>query len=354
MTVSDSLPQSTTAPIREGTLRERMAGSGATYAIAGATIALFVISAFIAPQSVSAGAVDSMLPFAAVLAMVAMGQTLVIQQGGIDLSVPGTVSLAVVLVTRLPEGQNSLVPMAIAITLGVAAAAGLVTGLIVAYIGVAPIVATLGMNAVLVGATWAISGGSPRSTPSGLHDVVSSSVLGIPFTVVIALVFTALLWLLLKRSVTGRRFEAVGSNPHVALASGLPVRRIEASAYIGAGLLYALGGILLAGIVTTPNTYQGNSYLLTSVAVVVLGGTSLMGGKGSIVATTIAALFLTQVDQLVLTLGLGYATQTLVQAAALGLGVAFHSSQWRTSARDALQRRKRQKLLASTSKIPST
>lgn len=230
MTVSTAPSQSTTAPIRGGSFRERMSGSGAIYAIGVATVALFVVSAFIAPQSISSGAVSSMLPFAAILAIVAMGQTLVIQQGGIDLSVPGMVSLAVVLVTRLPEGQNSMVPIAILIAFAVAAITGLMTGFIVAYIGVAPIVATLGMNAVLVGATWALSGGSPRRTPSALHDVVSSSVLGIPFTVIVAVVLTVLLGLLLKQSVIGRRFEAVGSSPLVAAAAGLPTRRIKASA----------------------------------------------------------------------------------------------------------------------------
>lgn len=290
-----------------------------------ATVVLFAVSAFIAPQSVSLGAIASMLPFAAILAVVAIGQTFVIQQGGIDLSVPGTVSLAVVLMTKLPEGNDAMVPGALLVAFAVAAGAGLLNGLIVAYLNVAPIVATLGTNALLIGATWAVSGGASRRTPEGLYSFFTASIFGIPMTVILAVLLTGVLGFLVKRTAFGRRFEATGSSPRVAAAAGMRPQTFQTSAYVAAGLLYGLAGVMLAGVVNTPGIREGNAYLLPSVAVVVLGGTSLLGGKGSVVASVIAALFFTQVDRLVLTLGLGYGIQILIQALALGIGVAFHS-----------------------------
>jgi ribose transport system permease protein len=106
------------------------------------------------------------------------------------------------------------------------------------------------------------------------------------------------------------------------------VRRHQTSAYIWAQLLYCLAAVLHAGIVNQPTAYEGNNYLLPTVAAVVLGGTSLLGGRGNVVATAFAALFLSQLDQFVLALGVAYATRQLVQAAALAVGVALYTVQW--------------------------
>jgi ribose transport system permease protein len=131
-----------------------------------------------------------------------------------------------------------------------------------------------------------------------------------------------------KRTVAGRRFEAVGANGAAAWTTGLFVTRHRAGGYVWAQVLYWLGGMLLAGIINKPTAYQGDSYLLASVAAVVLGGTSLLGGRGDLVATALAALFLTQLDQFVLALGVTFAVQTLTQAAALAIGVALYTIDW--------------------------
>ena len=115
--------------------------------------------------------------------------------------------------------------------------------------------------------------------------------------------------------------------------------RGESAAYLWAQLLYCLAAILHAGIVNQPTAYEGNNYLLPTVAAVVLGGTSLLGGRGNVVATAIAALFLSQLDQFVLALGVSYATRTLVQAAALAAGVALYTVNWRALTRRVTRRR---------------
>ena len=117
------------------------------------------------------------------------------------------------------------------------------------------------------------------------------------------------------------------------------MRRHRAAAYVWAQLLYCLAAVLHAGIVNQPTAYEGNNYLLPTVAAVVLGGTSLLGGRGNLVATAIAALFLSQLDQFVLALGVTYATRTLVQAAALAVGVALYTVNWGGSARRVTGRR---------------
>jgi ribose transport system permease protein len=134
--------------------------------------------------------------------------------------------------------------------------------------------------------------------------------------------------LLVKKTVAGRRFEAVGASPAAARATGLRYRTHRGAAYVWSQVLFATAGILLAGITNQPTAFQGNSYLLTSVAVVVLGGTSLLGGRGFPAATVVAALFLSQLDQFVLALGVPFAVRTLVQAAALAIGVAIYTVDW--------------------------
>ncbi|HEY4277440.1 MAG TPA: ABC transporter permease, partial [Conexibacter sp.] len=292
----------------------------ASSAIWVATAVLFLVSWIVQPQSVGHSSLLGMLPFAAVLAIAAMGQTLIIQQGGIDLSVPGMISITVVIMTRIPDGDSSKVIPAILLAFAVTMAAGLLAGLLVSRVGVTSIVTTLGMNALLYGGVLQISGGSPRPTTDALHNFATgTAILGIPNSVIVAIVLTAIVGFIVKQTVLGRRFEAVGASSAGSRAAGLAPARHQTGAYVGAAVMYCAAGILLAGIVKTPSAFQGDSYLLPSVAAVVLGGTSLLGGRGSVVASAVAALFLSQLDQLVLTTGVNSAIQNLVQAAALAV-----------------------------------
>jgi len=294
-----------------------------------ATAALFLISLVFEPQSVRHSALLGMLPFAGVLAIAAMGQTLVIQQGGIDLSVPGMISLAVVLLTSYPNGDSGKLAVAILLAFAATLAAGVLSGAMISAVGVTPIVATLGMNALLYGAVIQISGGNPPPTTHALATFAGGKVAGVPNALVIAVVLTAILAVVIKRTVVGRRFEAVGAGLLGARAAGLKARRHQFVAYVGAAGFYCIAGVLLAGIVSSPGAFQGDSYLLPTVAAVVLGGTSLLGGRGSVVATAIAALFISQLDQFVLVTGASQGIQSLVDAGALAAGLAIYSIPWR-------------------------
>jgi ribose transport system permease protein len=319
---------STTAPIDpEGTRRAWSASRGLITVVAA--LVLLVAAGFVfAPSSVSPGAIQSALPFAAVLAIVALGQTLVVMQGGIDLSVAGSVSLVIVIITHEAYGDNSKVLPAALGALVVALAAGAINGFLIGRLGLNAIVATLGMNALLYAIVLTISGGTPRQTTDLLAAIAGGSTLGVPNAVFFAIVATLVVTVVVKRTVVGRRFEAVGANGRAAWATGLNVQRHQGGGYVGAQVFYWLGGLLLAGILNKPTAYQGDPYLLTSVAAVVLGGTSLRGGRGNLVATAIAALFLTQLDQFVLALGVNFAVKTLVQAVAFAIGVALYTIDW--------------------------
>jgi ribose transport system permease protein len=294
-----------------------------------ATALLFAVSALVQPESLSRSSFFGMLPFAAVLAVIAVGQTLVVQQGGIDLSVPGMISISVVIVTHEPNGDNAKVLPAVLLAYAVALGTGLVTGLIVSRLRMPAIVTTLGTNALLYAGVLGISGGTPRNTSSVLHSIAAGQPLIVPNAVLFAIAVTTVAGFAIKRSVAGRRFEAVGANPAAAATAGMRVGRHRFAAYVWASLLYCTAGVLLAGIVTAPSAFQGDPLLLPSVAAVVLGGTSLLGGRGSPVASAVAALFLSQLDQFVLTIGVNAAIKNLVEAGALALGVAVYSVDWR-------------------------
>lgn len=308
------------------------------------TIVLVVFCALFAPTSISAGPLESMLMYSSILAIAGLGQMLVIQQAGMDLSVPSAISLAAVLVTNLPQGEDGKVLGAVLTSFGVAILIGLLNGFLVAFMKLNPIIATLGTNAMLFGFIMAITGGIPSSSADLLLSTVSGDTLGVPNAVFIATGVLLLVIISLRKTVAGRRFESIGSSPAMASVSGLRIRIHQGMAYVWAQVLYAIAGILIAGVIDVSNAFMGDQYLLPSVAVVVLGGTSLLGGRGLPAATAVAAVFLSLLDQFVLALGVNFAVRTLVQAAALAIGVAIYTVDW-SAFRSAIQ-----KLLSTTSR----
>lgn len=291
---------------------------------------LYVASAVFAPTSISKVAQMGMLPFAACLAIVGLGQTLVIQQGGIDLSVAGSVSLVVVIVTWGPDRHDSRLIPAVLAAFAAAVITGLINGVLVTKTRLNSIVATLGVNSLLYGVMMALSGGSPRRTTDRLANFTNNKIFGLPHSVYFGILVSIVVTLLLKRTVVGRRFEAVGANPRAALATGLKVGRYQIGGYVAAQILYCTAGVILGGVISQPTAYQGDEFVLPSVAVVVLGGTSLLGGRGFPAASAVAALFLKQLDMFVLSLGVPYGVRTLVISISLMLGIALYAVNWKS------------------------
>ena len=296
-----------------------------------AVLALFAISPLIARGSVSETAIISMLPFAALIAIVAIGQTLVIQQGGLDLSIPGAVTLGALIAAKFGTEWNLTTAIVVAI-LGTSLF-GLLSGVVIAYFGLPPLVVTIAGNALMIGAVQAISGGFSEQTAKALSDFALSRVGGIPVLAFFAVGIVVAVHIVLKLTRLGRRFELVGENPRSAANIGIGTRGYVIASYWLATMLGATTGVLLAGLLRLPTLTAGNDYLLPSIAAVVLGGTALTGGKGSVIGTALGALFLAQLSQLVQTFTQATAVQNIVQALIIGVGIVAQLQLGGSSAR---------------------
>ncbi len=298
-------------------------------AIVLATALLYVVSPFLAEGSVSASSSLSVFSFASILAIAAIGQTLVIQQGGLDLTVPGVISLAAVLISKYPEGSNSVLLLWGAAALLSGAVSGLVCGLAITRFQVTPLVATLAVNALLYGAVlYLTKGATTREVPSLLGEFAVGRLFGVPVLAMVAFVAIVLVEIGVRGTVVGRRFVAIGASACAARAAGMKVSSYKTATYVFAGVSYAFAGILLAGYLSIPSLFVGGSYLLPTITVVVLGGTSLLGGAGSVAATAVGAIFLTQLQQVTVGMGAKTSSQFIIQAVIIVLGMALRLVPW--------------------------
>jgi ribose transport system permease protein len=290
---------------------------------------LFAVSPLLASNSLTGSALLSMLPFAAMLAIAAVGQTLVIQQRGLDLTVPGMILLTSVIITLHSGGANGGLPVAFLLVVLACVASGLISGIAITQFGITPLVATLGVNALLIGMVYQLTSGSVTgSSPPGLASFAVHKTLGIPNTVLVAVATVAIVAAVIRTTVPGRRFVAVGASAAAARAAGVRVGGYVIATYVLASLTYAVAGILITGYLQTPGISAGSTYLLPTIAAVVLGGTSLAGGNGSVVATAIGALFLTQLDQVVTANGAAESVQYIIQGSIIAIGMLLRNVPW--------------------------
>ena len=285
---------------------------------------LVLLSAWLAPDTLRLGALTAMAPFASFLAVVAVGQMLVIRQRGLDMSAGSMMTIAG-LVLAILASRTGMILIPIIATVALTALFGMVNGLLVARVNISPIVATLAVDALLLGGVRAISGGTAMTLPKGFQDLTHTHILGLPSSLVFALLSIGFVAVLVNRTLTGRRFVAVGTSPRAAAASGLRVLRYQVGAYAAASVCFGLAGMMLAGFVGSASQTAGADYLLPGIVAVIVGGTQFGGGKGSIVATALAALFMAQLQQLVMALGASPAVQLLVQAAAIVVAVGLRA-----------------------------
>lgn len=235
------------------------------------------------------------------LVLVATGQTIVILTGGIDLSVGGLVSVATALAaTRFGEGGSDMLVWGLAI-LGLGFAGGMVNGVLVAVIRLQPFIVTLATWSIWSGvALWVLptEGGT---IPDSLITFAEGSRLGVatPVWILLALV---LFWLWFKPTRLGIGIRAVGSSEKSSYLSGVPVNRTLIGAYALSGLFAVLGGLFLTTQTAAGSPTVGNEFILTSAAAVVIGGTSLFGGRGGLIGTLAGAFILTLIGTVIFAL----------------------------------------------------
>ncbi len=287
-------------------------------------LAILLIGCMIfVPRSVSMMTFRLNLPFIAFLAIASMGQALVLMARGIDLSVPGIITMSSALILGVSGGSDDRLWLAVGTALLVATAIGLVNGLLVAVLKLNALIVTLATGAIITGITlWYRQGfAAEAKVPDALAEIASSRPLTITLSAWVAVAIAIILTLLLKRTPYGRRFEAVGANPAAAHATGVEIMRYQVAAFAVAGLLYGIVAVLLSGFIRNPTLEVGNPYLLAPIAAAVLGGTAISGGIGSMIAVFGAALFLMQLDQAAKMLGLATSWQLVIQGTAIAAGM---------------------------------
>jgi ribose transport system permease protein len=293
------------------------------WAIWGAVaVLMFTLRVFL-PRSVEIGALMGVLPLTAFLAIAAFGQMLVMMTGGIDMSVPSTVTISSVTLLAVSEGSDDRLLPSVMAALAVSVIVGGFNGLMIAVFGLNSLIVTLSVGAIVGGgALWFWESLSTESSvPPRLANFVSERVCGLPATFWLTVVLTIIVAFILRRTVVGRRFEAVGVSPRAAYATGTRTWLYQAGAYVAASLLYGALAVLLSGFLHNPTLDIGAPYLLAPIAAAVLGGTAINGGVGNAISVAGASLFLVQLAQALKMLGLDTSWQTVIQGVAIGIGM---------------------------------
>ncbi|WP_432745882.1 ABC transporter permease [Streptomyces sp. JH002] len=268
------------------------------------------------------GSFDNMMTIlraASVIGVISVGMTFVITGGGIDLSVGALVALASVWATTLATQQMAadfhwIVIVTTALLVG--AGAGLINGLLIAYGKMAPFIVTLAMMAAARGLAELISDKKTQVlTERGLIDFFGGKVLGVPVLVIIFALVAAGGWVLLNRTTFGRRTLAVGGNPEAARLAGIDVRRHTTILYVLLGLACGLAAVMIMARTTAGIATHGSLYELDAIAAVVIGGTLLSGGRGTVVGTVFGVLIFTTLTNVFVLNNLNTSTQAVAKGA---------------------------------------
>jgi ribose transport system permease protein len=316
---ADSLVEHPDLPARIARWR-RAAADRPLLVLVALLIGLMVVTNFVSPGFLLPGNFSTTLLLAGPLGMLAAGQTVVILTGGIDLSTTGTATIAAYFLVQY-GGANPL--LAVLGALGIGAAIGLVNGIGIGPFGVAPLIMTLGMSGIITGllTVWAANTANIPVIPEAVRQAGSGKWLTyIPIDVALWALLTAVLLVLLRGSGFGRAVYGVGANPVAARLAGIRIWQVVLAVYTLCGLLSAGAGILLAGQLGGVDTSLAASFLLPSIAAVVIGGTSILGGSGGYAGSIVGVLILTVLESLLILLHIAEALrQVLYGAIVLGL-----------------------------------
>jgi ribose transport system permease protein len=293
--------------------------------IAAAVIALLLISQFAVGNFFSYSTLATITPLIAVLIIVAIGQAFVIGTGGIDLSVPATITLVGVILLKASGGEDGGLVEALLLCAAACIVIGLINGLLVEGLALNALVVTLATGQLIAGFTRDYRGQllDVTDVPPQLSDAAGANVGGVSYLLIIAAIVSVAGTIFLHRVVYGRRLVASSASKRAAFLAGLRARRYRILAYVIASLTYGLAGVLLAGDVKTPDLTLGDPYLLSSVVAVVLGGAVLTGGRVSPVATLLGAVFLVVLDHDLRVEGLSAGVRLIVQGCVLALGLTL-------------------------------
>jgi ribose/xylose/arabinose/galactoside ABC-type transport system permease subunit len=311
-----------TVPGRSDAWRQR-AARGAIWVV---LLALTIISSIVSPVFLTQRFIATLLKQAASLGIVAVGQTLAILTGGIDLSVASVMALMSVLASHWMNGEDRLALPVSLLALAVAAAIGLANGLMVTKLKIPAFIATLGMVLMVQGARFVYTGGTPKGSIPEVLEFIGGGMVGpVPAAVIVWVAMVAVFVVLTRWTTFGRRLYAVGGNPRTAHLSGVNVNGVTITAYVLCSLLAGVAGLVLTGYSGFADNWLGRGKDLDSIAAVVVGGTLFSGGRGGVLGTVAGVLIITIVYNLVLLLGLDEEVQRIVKGTAIILAVALYA-----------------------------
>lgn len=309
----------------------RVGEVGGNAALVLLVVGIYAGTSIAIPGYFSPTSVRSLLLLASLLGVAAVGQTLTIVLGGLDLSIPAVIGFADVTLTRL-YGDGWPIGWVIFVVLAAALAIGAVNGLVARVLRVHSLIVTLAVGAILLGAILAVThgqaGGSVPDWLTGMVSVVGETgPIPLPGVVIGWLVLTVAVLLLERRSVFGRWLFAIGANPSAARLARLPEGRVWVLTYAASAGFAALAGMLLAGFSGAADAGVGDPYLFMTVAAVVVGGTPMTGGRGGYGRTVAGCLIITELTTLLIGLGLDQPGQEIFLGALIVLLVAVYGRQ---------------------------
>lgn len=263
----------------------------------------------------------------AILAVIAIGQTVVLIAGGIDLSVGAVMAFGMVIVARLSSGDDGQVLVALLVALGAGVAIGLLNAFLVVVRRVPPFVATLATLILIRGVQTAWTRGVPSgSLPSFLTTLGQSTWMGVPVPLVIGAVLGAGAAFVMRSTTYGRWACSAGSNPGAARVAGVPTGAVLTIAFVVCSLFAVVGGLLLAGYVGYVDQYIGQGYDLDSIAAAVVGGAALTGGRGGIGRSIVGAATIACLLNLIVLSGADQWLQLVVKGSVIVLAVAVQQA----------------------------
>jgi ribose transport system permease protein len=273
--------------------REWFAGVVLRYSM---VIVMLLVIAYFSYRSARFSTVENVITIlvaAAPFALIALGQTLVILTGGIDLSVGSVIAVSAMAGAATAKANPGQVWMTVLVAMLVGLAVGCVNGILVSRINVPPFIATLGTLTAGSGMAYVIGGGAPiNGLPAEFGSIANTKILGLQIPVVLMLLGIIALAVVMKRTTYGMRVYAVGGNRSAAEIAGINAKNVLFSVYAFSGLLAGISGVMLASRVISGPPNLGQGYELDAIAAVVIGGASLMGGRGTIWGTALGLLMI--------------------------------------------------------------
>lgn len=288
---------------------------------------MFAFYAWKLEVGLSASMVNTAANKGALLALVAMAQTIPVLTGGLDLSVGMVFVLTNCLAATIVNGDPRMTALGIVGVLIVGLVCGIINGIVIVYGRLQPIIVTLATGAIYFGIALALRPEPGGSVNFEFADFMTRSFFKVPSSVILLIAVVVFIWIPYRRSVLGRAAYAIGSSEHAAFMSGVPITRAKILAYALAGFLAAIAGLLLTALTYSgaAKASLGADYTLNSIAAVVIGGTSLFGGAGSAIGSIFGAFIMRTVGDLLIVFDINPVLQPLFVGIVLLFAVSLGS-----------------------------